>query len=259
MHTLKPAPYCFFLLLMGTAGICFQIPAIASPAPSEWEEVSRTDDVTVYRKEVPGSPVLAYRATAQIDAPIAKVMGIVRDTIRLPEWTYRVKNAEIVEEISKNERIIYMHASAPWPVTDRDSVVRSIFEYDITNQQIQVRIESIEDPRRKEFSGKIRAWIYPSRFVFKPLDDGKKTHIVAELHGDPKGSIPKWVVNMIQKRAPVKTLQNLKKRVQDSSIEEDPLTLELLKAGRKQAFKTRETSRRHLSTLNPLATDSSTS
>jgi hypothetical protein len=202
--------------------LCF-IPAFAS---TDWELVSKSDEVTLYRKEVPGSSVLAYKAEGKIEAPLAKIMSVVRDTARLPEWTYRVKHAEILEETSPNERIEYIQGSAPWPVKNRDVVVKRTFTYAAAEQLIRMCMESIEDARRPEASERVRAHIYPSCFVFKP--ERLTTRIEAELHGDPKGSIPKWIVNMIQKRAPGVSLRNLKKRVATPGIADDAQTLKML-------------------------------
>src|SRR4051812_35804941 len=112
---------------------------------AEWEEVSRSDDITLYRKEVPDSPVLAYKAKAKLDAPLAKVISVVRDTPRLSEWSYRVKDAAILEQVSPTERIEYLHAGAPWPVKDRDAVYRSRIEFDRAAKRISLCVESVED------------------------------------------------------------------------------------------------------------------
>jgi hypothetical protein len=201
----------------------------AGASAPDWELVSRSEEVTLFKKEIPGSPVLAYKATAKLNAPLAKVLSVVKDTPRLPEWTYRVKEAEILEEVPPTDRIIYLHVGAPWPVKDRDAVYRNRLIYDKSKSKISLCMESVEDVRRKESPSRIRAHVFPSCFFFTTPDRGKTTEIEAELHGDPRGSIPKWIVNMIQKIAPVKTLRNLKRRVESPGIVDDPQTLDFLK------------------------------
>ncbi len=195
-------------------------------ASHDWEEVSRSaeNQLVLYRKEVPGSEVLAYKASAQLEAPLAKVLSVVRDTARLPEWSYRVKHAEIVENYSTNERLIYVQASPPWPVKDRDLLYRSKFIYDTSAGQIRMCVESVEDPRRPETNERVRAHVHPSCFTFIPLEGGRLTKVEAEVHGDPKGSIPKWVVNAMQKRTPEHSLRNLKARANTPGIVDDPET-----------------------------------
>jgi hypothetical protein len=44
---------------------------------------------------------------------------------------------------------------------------------------------------------------------------------------DPKGSIPKWIFNMIQKKWPENTFKNVRKQVQKSDIVDDEMAKEL--------------------------------
>jgi hypothetical protein len=215
--------YLTYLALVFTGTVCRG----ASAAP-EWDEVSRSEDVVVYRKEVPGSPVLAYKAVAALDAPLARVITVVRDTARFPEWTWRVKFAETVERRSATEALDYLRTSAPWPVKDRDALCRSRITYDRDAREIRLCVESVEDPRRPENPEYVRAWLYPSCFRFTTPDGGRTTRIEAEVHGDPRGAIPKWVVNLVQRRAPEISVRNLSHRVHTPGIADDPQTLEFL-------------------------------
>jgi hypothetical protein len=215
--------YLAFLALVFTGAVCRG--ASADPA---WNEVSRSEDVIVYRKEVPGSPVLAYKAVATLAAPLARVIAVVRDTARFPEWTWRVKFAEVVQRSSPTEALEYLRTGAPWPVKDRDALYRSRVTYDRAAREIRLCIESVEDPRRPEHPDYVRARVYPSCFRFNTPDGGRTTRIEAEVHGDPRGAIPKWVVNLVQRRAPEVSVRNLSRRVQAPGIADDPQTLEFL-------------------------------
>lgn len=214
-----------FILL--TSWLIARQPSAAVEAP--WQEVSRSAEVTVYRRHVAGSDVLAFKAVSVIEAPIAKIVTVMKDTPRRQEWADRVKKAEILHEISPFERVEYVHLSTPWPVKDRDVVYRAIFKFDKQRREIAIQLHSTEDSQRPETKDKIRAVLYSARFVLRPLT-AQTTLVLAEAHGDPKGSIPKWIVNRLQKSAPRKTLQNLKKQLAKPGIADDLMTVEFLRS-----------------------------
>jgi hypothetical protein len=56
--------------------------------------------------------------------------------------------------------------------------------------------------------------------------------VVAEVHTDPKGSIPKWMVNLTQKSWAHTTIMGLRAQVRKASASDDPeLKAMLEKAG----------------------------
>ena len=58
--------------------------------------------------------------------------------------------------------------------------------------------------------------------ICRLVEGGQKTLVVTEIHADPKGSLPTWVVNMFQKDWPVKTIRNLRAQVAKGDIKESP-------------------------------------
>lgn len=211
--------------------------SVALAQRPQWQEVSRGADVVVYRKEVPGSDIMAYRGVANLPVPVAKVMAVLKDTPSRTKWTDKVKHAAIIREISPFERIEYMALDAPFPVKDRDFVYRSKLEFDEKNNRAIVKFQSVEDPARPSTHKRIRGVISSGQFTIYPTGRGTGTRIEADLHADPRGHIPTWVINKVQQRAPIKTLENLKKYLASNNIPDDPLAAEFFgrKTNRKPA------------------------
>ena len=57
----------------------------------------------------------------------------------------------------------------------------------------------------------VRAHLNNSNYVLEPLGENK-TKVTVEIHTDPKGLLPSWLVNLIQKNWPVKTLNGIRKQ-----------------------------------------------
>lgn len=240
MSTFRPQRKQMFrlgrlLVAITSASSTLTLAAQASPTPVEpdrgqWEEVHRDELVTVYRMQVENDPVLALKGEGTLDIPMGKILSVVMDVERRAEWMEQVESAEIVKQFSPRDRIVYLHLDPPWPIRDRDAVLRETLEVDRANNKIVLHLKSVEDPARPKRDDRIRAHIRRATFELSPVDGGKRTAMVAESHADPKGSIPKWIVNLYQKRLPKKTLITLLKRVNALDVPEHPAARELTAA-----------------------------
>jgi hypothetical protein len=174
-----------------------------------WEEISNDEQVRVHRKEIEGSDVVAFRGETVIEAPLAKVANVLIDTSRKLEWVHKIVEAKDIREISQYERVEYNHtASGFFMVRDRDFVFHAKAELDKPNQRMIFRLKSVEDPLMPE-TDKVRGHLTNSAYTLTALGDNQ-THVVVEIHADPKGSVPKWLVNLFQKSWPRRTLNGIR-------------------------------------------------
>ena len=56
----------------------------------------------------------------------------------------------------------------------------------------------------------------------RAIDHGRKTYVICELHGDPKGGVAKWLVNWFQSGWPRSTLESLREQVRKPDIKITP-------------------------------------
>lgn len=208
----KPLISSFVLLTSFLA-----IGAIAA-AEGEWAEVGKSDGIMILRKEIPGDPVFAYRGVGTLDAPLGKVISVSRDVHRQPEWVNRLEEARVVRELGPNHRIVYMKVDTPWPVSDRDFVVESKLTVDREKRTAVIEVHSVEEPGLPPSDCCVRGQMHRNLIRLAGSPDGTKTEVDAEAHVDPKGSIPKWMVNVVQKTFPQKSLKGLLRQVKKPDI-----------------------------------------
>ncbi len=210
--------------LMMSVGITAGVPALAGETAAldeaGWEVMDEDDGVTVWRKEVPGSPIVAFKGNAVIDAPVAKVANVLYDTKRKLEWVANAEEAEDVKFFSPLDRIEYNHTGTPVVLRDRDFLFRALVEIDKANQTILISMKSVEDPAKPEQDCCIRGKLHQSRYILKSIEGGKKTDLTVEIFADPMGSVAKWIVNLFQKNWPKNTLKNIKKQVAKEDVVE---------------------------------------
>jgi hypothetical protein len=203
----------------------------ASAAGEKWEFVGKKDDIVTYRREVAGSPVIAIRGEAIVEAPILHVASVLMDTTRLPQWMDRVAEARRLRVDNALHYVEYERVATPFPLSDRDFVVESWAEIDMEKKQLVLRAHSVADSAAP-VTGLVRGELAGSTFSLAPLDHGQRTRLVAEVHADPGGAIPKMVVNLAQQSWAHTTIMNLRTQLQRANVPDNPDVKTLLeKAG----------------------------
>lgn len=205
--------------ILAAAVAFFPILALASNSGPAWEKVNSKNGIDTYRREVPGSPVLAIRGVADIDGSLLQVVSVLMDTTRLTEWMDRVVEAR---RLTANplHYVEYERASVPFPLTDRDFVVESWVEFDAAKKQVSLHARSTQHPAAPV--GKlVRGEVIHSVFTLSAID-AQHSHLVAEVLTDPKGSIPKWMVNLAQKSWALDTITGLRHQLTKVTDKENP-------------------------------------
>mgnify|MGYP005817522731 CR=1 FL=1 len=202
-------------LLFVFTSLCFASDVAPESAP--WVEVGKENGITISRRKLQNDPVFAYRGEGTLEASIGKIISVALDVPRRVEWVNRLEVARVVRDISPNHKIIYMKVRAPWPVNDRDFLVDSVFQFDPKKQAASFDMKSVEDPTVPPDRCCVRAHVSSNHIELKATSD-KRTEVVAEAHVDPKGSLPAWLVNLVQKTFPRKTLEGLLKQVNKPDI-----------------------------------------
>ena len=200
-------------------------PYVGRSADSTWEKTGESKGVVTYRKEIVGSPTIAFRGEGEIAAPFKLVSTVLLDCDRMIEWV-RNGSCKVIKRINDYEYYILTHLEMPPLFTDREFVLHSKIKLDAEKGLIHIVMDSVEIPE-VPLNRFIRGQLH-GEYVLQAREGGKATFVEAEMHGDPKGALPKWLVNWIQKMWPVETFSSLKKQVVKPDLAVLPKVNELL-------------------------------
>jgi hypothetical protein len=187
----------------------------------EWETIYTKKDIEVARKEIEDSPLMAFRGEGVVDVHISLLVSVLKDSKLGPEWVDLQSESSTIESISEDDRVIYNRYDLTWPVSDRDYVMRQITTYDEVSKVITVGYESTEHADRPENDCCVRAQAIRTFWRFQALPEGK-TKVEVEVLTDPKGSLPAWLVNMIQRGWPYNSITGLSLRASKGDVEKHP-------------------------------------
>ena len=184
------------------------VASTAQAADAQWETISVEDGFTTQRKEVPGSDMFAFRGEMEADVSIAELMTVFLDTDRRKDWVDRFERTSDLSIDGTFAKTYYIRFDLPYPISDRDYVLNAVGKIDDANRVVTTLIKSVDHDKAPEGDCCVRANALGTFYRFSQLPSGK-TKLEVEVHTDPKGSLPSWLVNIIQKSWPRKTLQAL--------------------------------------------------
>lgn len=175
-----------------------------------WELSSDEDEIQVFRGTLPNSNLVAFRGRGLIYAPVEKIVGIILDTKRAPEWASDLEESKVVKWISPPFTYLeYNHVGTPFIMKDRDFVsvvrVRPITEKSTVFVDY-LPANSTDYPETRYIRGDLAG----SGFKLLSVSNGTQTFLDGWIICDLKGSVPKWIVNWAQSSWPRTTIEALR-------------------------------------------------
>lgn len=181
---------------------------------ASWEKIDSEDGIDVFKKDIAGSKLHAFRGTALVDGPMEKVMWVLGDNTHRTEWVDRLKKSVVLEQRSEYEAVIYQHFGSPPMISDRDFVYVAK-AYSKSDGTAVLDINSTTHPKAPSTVG-VRGELKDCSYML--TRKGDKTHVDVSIILDPKGALPAWVVNLVQKSWPMKTLTGLRSQVKKGFV-----------------------------------------
>ncbi len=206
------------------ATILFYLSAAATAYAGEWREISRDQGIVVYLKPAVEGGTVSVRGDTTIDANFEDVLRILADNKEASEWMPLVVERRDLKQLTDKSRIEYTHIDLPWPVSDRYFINESKAE-PIAGGGYHVSVKSLDTPPAEYLeTGKVLGFLYFSELYLKPANNGKQAFISIEVHSDPRGFIPKWLINYEQRSWPRKFFLGLIKQLGKHHLLNDQLT-----------------------------------
>lgn len=186
--------------------------------PADWESLGNKKGVELYRRESSGD-VVELKGVGTIEAPLWKVAATLLDTERAPEWVDSLEQSRVVRRIDLNTYVEYNHIGTPFFLKDRDFVSTVKIEVDPQHKTFALRYQPADESVGGSVGdkGHIRGEIKPAVFKLAAVAPNR-TQLSGEIHCDPKGTIPKWLVNFFQRDWALVTVTALREQTAKSEV-----------------------------------------
>lgn len=200
--------FLYFLLIGLFLVIPCEIMAESQEDSLVWELRKDKEGIQVYTRQHESTGILEYKAISVIEADLGQLIELINDVDNYPSWTANCKTADVHEVINDSTRIEYLTTAVPWPLADRD-VVLKFTTVKHTEDYFEATLIAEPDaiPEQDKY---VRITISEGCWIFKKIDEDR-VKIFHQFYSDPGDGIPMWIVNMFIVSGPYKTLLNLKK------------------------------------------------
>jgi hypothetical protein len=178
----------------------------AAPTPT-WELLRDEAAIQVLARAVPGSKIKELKGITQVQSSLAGLVALLQDAEANVEWVYHSGGVRILRQVSEREAYVYAITEAPWPISDRDAIIRFSLQQNPRNRVVTITMSGYPDYMEPQQSY-VRMPVFEGFWQLTPLPNGW-VEIVCQLHAEPGGYIPDWLANSAAQKAAYQTLLNL--------------------------------------------------
>ena len=180
-------------------------------AEAPWKLLERERGITVETREEPGRDLPTLRGRGVIAGEVTRVLAVILDEKLATEWAEGADECRLLKNEDERTALIYTLTDTPWPVSDRDMVMRRKVEVIKPGEEFRVFMTCA--PKAKpERDGVIRIVTCETYFHIKKQSD-TTTFMEYQVNVDPGGKLPSWLVRWAAKKIPMNTFVSLEEMV----------------------------------------------
>jgi len=194
----------FIVLLLSSL---FSFSANAGTSAWELEEEEKDINLKIFTREVGGSNLREFKGEMLVKAQMSTIAALLLDSQSAPKWMHQCVKFEVIEQVDPLTAIVYFINGAPWPVSDRDAVVKSVMTQDPESLVLKVEIGVVDDlvPEDDDY---VRIPQMKGFWLFEPKETGQIL-VTYQVHANPGGSLPDWLANSVVVDTPLNTMSNM--------------------------------------------------
>lgn len=178
------------------------------PIPNDCNLKRDEDGIKVYTCKTEGERLKSLRAEFVLkNMTIDQLEVFLLDVPGYTRWQYNMVESKMLKKVSNNDMIYRTVVDAPWPVENRELIVRYTSSRDTEKQTMDIIIanDSYPYPENEDL---VRV---PSSYATWHIStQGNDLKVEYALRIDPGGSVPVWLINIAMADGPHHSFRNLK-------------------------------------------------
>jgi START domain len=206
--------YIIVLLLLLSSELVLAGTGSKENMATQWKKVSERGGITTYKELSPKGDIMGIRGTAMYSHSLPLLLSVMVDPdfSNRKKWIKNIGELYPISNFSPISWILYLKVDMPKPISDRDFVYDAIGEVIMSNRSVVIRYKSIGTlyPKKPDV---IRG-SFDGVFIVQESPDGRSCSVDIRVLADPKGDLPAWIVNLVQKGYAYDLLSGLKKELE---------------------------------------------
>ena len=191
-----------------------------------WIKFHEEDGVSLYRAPEKKNGLIPFKAEATFRGTKEDYLKILLSFSQKNQWAPKLKKAKVHRRPAPNQFIFSEYYETPWPATDREFLLRGRIDFP-SEKVILLKAENERDLSYAK-ADHIICDVKILNLELREVGESQ-TKITFEFYGDMKGWMPIWLINLIQKRWPLRFLLSLEeiRSLGQVKLSEDYLMLEM--------------------------------
>jgi len=192
--------------------LLFMLLFFISTPQSEWSLKKEKNGIKIYTRSFEGSSFNEFKGVIVIpNSSVIAILEVILDVKNYESLFPDCMKPKVLKQDGKWYDIHYIQTKGPFPVKDRDSVFEQKTELDENEKYARITLSPLPDyiPENKDMV-RVREGV---GFWELTEDGAKNVTVIYQFHGEPGGEIPAWLANSFVVSHPLKTLENLKERL----------------------------------------------
>jgi len=178
---------------------------------NDWELIKNENGIAIYLKSSDDSDFIELKTITILNTNIDNLLTKIKNVPGYTTWIYGAIESYTISSISDNEFIYYMKSDMPWPVLDRESVIK--LRLDISSTKVYSQSTCVKG-YVDENENAVRIYDMNGSWTFEVIDNNN-VEIVYYVKLNPGNDVPNWLIKAAADIAPYKTLLALKEQVKN--------------------------------------------
>lgn len=175
---------------------------------NEWVYEQEKKGIKVFTKKGKWGNLRDSKAVMLVNGTPQQIYELLTDFNNYSSWYPRCSKSRILARLNENEMIVQLHFNAPWPVKDRDCILRvkTVREANGT-----ITIYQTSEPKYvREETDVVRIHQIQATWKLTPKNGG--TEVLNEYASNPGGNIPDWLTNSQSVETPMATFETIQEK-----------------------------------------------
>lgn len=178
-----------------------------------WNLEKDKNGIKVFSSAVPNSAFEAIKVEGNFTGSYSKLISILTNVPLFSTWIYHSKKSRVIQQYSPLEFIYHTETEMPWPMSNRDAVIRLKIITDSLPKFLIITGRS--EPGLVPLTpGLVRIKHYVADWKVTQVSN-KTIHINYQVEVDPEGNVPGWIANMFVGKGPYESFSNLAKKLKE--------------------------------------------
>jgi hypothetical protein len=146
-----------------------------------------------------------------MNATLSQVASVIMDVEKYDAWQFNTIHSKLLDNPSTVDVTFYSEVKAPWPIANRDLIIRIQLSQDKKTKVVSLTCNSL--PKYLPEKSKIvRVPFSKASWTLTPLASNQ-VKIDYSIEINPGGAVPPWMVNLVCAQAPYESFRNFKSRL----------------------------------------------